>query len=65
MKGITTFLQSLRALHKSGKLDDATCRELNIAVTQLRHSLHIGDRRKAERQFERLCELMRDVLVQE
>lgn len=65
MKGITTFLQSLRALHKRGKLDDATSRELNIAVTQLRHHLHIGDRRKAERQFEHLCNLISDVLLEE
>lgn len=65
MKGITPFLSTLRALHGRGRLDDAKSRELNIAVTRMQHYLRIGDRRKAEKQFRLLCELIGDVLVQE
>jgi|GEM_PF-5165169 len=65
MKGITSFLSVLRALHKGGKLDDSTSRDIRVAVEQVQHSLHTGDRRKAERQFDHLCELVRDVMKQE
>lgn len=63
MKGINTFLQALRDLHKGGKLDDVTSRQLNTVVARLRHCIHIGDRRKAERHFDQLCDMLRDVLV--
>lgn len=62
MKGLNTFLQTIRAQVKSGKLDDAEGRELEKAATRLQHFLRIGDRRKAQYHFELLCQKTRDIL---
>mgnify|MGYP000918233979 FL=1 len=62
MKGLKSFLLVIRALHKSGKLDDAASRELTVTVERLHHDLHSGDRRNAEKHFQVLCDLMGNVL---
>ena len=62
MKGYNSFLNLVRALRKSGKLDDATSRELNITVAQVRHNINKKDRRGAERHFDKLCDLLSDIL---
>ncbi len=62
MKGLLSFLHRIRALHLSGELDDATCRELNVTLAKLRHCHSTRDRKGAERYFEELCDLLSDIL---
>ena len=63
MKNFKKFLTTVRALHKSGKLDDATSQQLRITTSQLWHCLQIGDRRGADKHFETLCRVLSEVLV--
>ncbi len=62
MKGIKAFQQLIRALHKSGKLNDAVSHELTLTVERLQHDLHVGDRRNADKHFQVLCDLLCSVL---
>jgi len=62
MKGIKTFQQLVRVLHKNGKLNDVVSHGLIITASRLQHDLHVKDRRSADKHFTALCDLLSDVL---